>query len=398
LKKALIAGLVFVVAWGGYGMYRFLTREAEIQVLETAEVREGNVRSVLVATGLIAPQDGAEVKIGTRATGVIEDMYTRIGDRVKQGQLIAQIDDREVVKTVGQNRAALRSARDSVERIRRTYPDRIREAQAEYDYAQATHIREKELIKREFTTQDAVDRAASALKVMEARLRRLESEFETELRVAEANLQEAEFRLEREEIRLSYYQVRAPIDGIVSDLTAQKGETIVTGLQVANLVTIIDPERLELRIYVDETDIGRVSVGRQVEYHVDTYPERIFTGVIDKIRHQPVVKDNIVYYLAVVTMPGEDSRHLRPEMTSYVRIILEDKRQVLILPNAAVKFDHGEHVGYRLMDSGVVEKVKLEIGLRGEDHTEILSGMNKGDLAATKLILPVGTERAPRSK
>ncbi|HNS55269.1 MAG TPA: HlyD family efflux transporter periplasmic adaptor subunit, partial [Syntrophales bacterium] len=196
----------------------------------------------------------------------------------------------------------------------------------------------------------------------------------------------------QQEVRMTYTKIYAPIDGVVSDVTAQEGETIVAGLQVANLVTVLDPSRLEMWIYVDETDIGKAAVGQDVEFYVDTFPSKTFKGKIEKIYPQPVVKENIVYYLSTMKISPDDAAYLKPEMTTHVRIITEEKKDILTAPNAAVKFERGKQVAFKVTGKNKVEKLNLKIGIRGEDRTEILSGASEGDVLATKIILPVSAD------
>jgi multidrug efflux pump subunit AcrA (membrane-fusion protein) len=145
-------------------------------------------------------------------------------------------------------------------------------------------------------------------------------------------------------------------------------------------------------IYVDETDIGRVRLGQPVEYTVDTLPNRTFRGNIEKIYPQPVVKENIVYYLSIVKVSQEDAASLKPEMTTHARIITTEKKDALTAPNAAVKFDKGKQIVYKVSGPKKVERVVVKIGVRGEERTEILSGAEEGMTLATKLILPVSEE------
>lgn len=353
MKKFLIISALVIVAVLGYFIYKNFFIKPEIKIIETASAEKGSIRGVLVATGIIKPQVGAVVKVGARATGTIVKMNVKIGDRVKKGQLIALIDDREIQKTIEQQKAA------------------IKEAKANYEYSEINHERQVELLKYEYTTKDQVDKAKS------------------QLDSARATLDERIAALQQSETRLSYTRIYVPIDGVVSDVTAQEGETIVAGLQVANLVTIIDPKLLEMWIYIDETEVGRVKIGQQVEYYVDTFPDKFFKGSIEKVYPQPVVKDNIVYYLSIVKVSLEDAAFLRTEMTANVRIIFDEKPDVLTAPNSAIKFEKGKHIGYKVMSDGKVEKVNLKIGLRGEDRTEIISGVKEGEVLATKLILPI---------
>ena len=340
-------------------------------------------------TGIIKSQVGAVVKIGSRATGTIVKMNVKIGDRVKQGDLIALIDDRETREKIQRQQAALEGARKTLAQVESTYPQRIKEAQANLDYAKINHSREKELLKFEYTTPDAVDKAENQQKALEANWRKLQKEYQTEVEITKARIAEITAQIKELEVTLSYTKIYAPIDGVVSDVTLQQGETIVAGLQVANLVTIQDPSRLDMQIYIDETNIGKTKVGQQVEFYVDSFPDKTFRGNIDKLYPQPQTKDNIVYYLAIMSIPKEDAAFLRPEMTTHVKVIFEEKRDILTVPNAAVKFEEGRQIAYKVVGPNKVEKLELKTGLRGEEKTEILAGAEDGDEVATRIILPV---------
>lgn len=363
MKKVLFIIIIAAIfLTGGFFLYKKFFVKPSIKILETAKVEKDSIRGVLVETGIIKPQVGAVVKIGARATGSIFRMNVKIGDRVKKGQVIALIDDREIVQAIEQQRAVLN------------------EAKANYDYARVNYEREKELLKHEYTTKDAVDKA--------------KSQFEA----AKAKIDDITAQLRQHETKLTYTRIYAPIDGVVSDVTAQEGETIVAGLQVANLVTVLDPTRLEMWIYVDETDIGRVRLGQKVEYYVDTYPNKLFYGTIEKIYPQPVVKDNIVYYLTIVRVTKEDALLLKPEMTTHVKIIFDEKQDILTIPNAAIKFEKGKQIVYKVLGTDKVQRVELKIGIRGEEKTEIIAGAKEGDELATKLILPISTKESKSDK
>ncbi|HAK88896.1 MAG TPA: efflux transporter periplasmic adaptor subunit [Nitrospiraceae bacterium] len=353
VKKIIIIIAAAAVLAGGFFAYKKFFVKPAVKVLETAKVEKDDIRGVLVETGIIKPQVGAVVKIGARATGTIVRMSVKIGDRVKKGQTIALIDDREIRYIIEQQKASLAEAR------------------ANYDYARVNYEREKELLKQEYTTKDSVDKAKS------------QSE------ATKAKIDDIIAQIKQQETKLTYTKIYAPINGIVSDVTAQEGETIVAGLQVANLVTVLDPTLLEMWIYIDETDIGRVKLGQKSEYYVDTFPNKIFNGIIEKIYTQPVVKDNIVYYLAIVKVPREDALILKPEMTVHVKIIFDEKKDILTAPNAAIKFEKGKQIVYKVIGPDKVQKAEIKIGIRGEEKTEILSGAEEGNELAVKLILPV---------
>lgn len=392
MKKAAFILLAVLLIGGGLLVYKKFLTKPSIKVLETAKVERGSIRGVIVETGIIKPQVGALVKIGARATGEIVKMNVKIGDRVKKGELIALIDDREIQRAIEQQRASLIAARNTLLQFELTYPERIREAKANYEYAKINYEREQELLKHEYTTADAVDKAKSQFEATDANFKRLQEEYKTQIKIAKANVEDITAKLKQNETILTYTKIYAPIDGVVSDVTAQEGETVVTGLQVANLVTVLDPTSLEMWIYVDETDIGRVKLGQQVEYYVDTFPDKLFQGTIEKIYPEPIIKDNIVYYLAIVKVTKDDTRFLKPEMTTHIKIIFDEKNNILIAPNAAIKFEKGKQIAYKVIGPQRVQKVELKTGIRGEENTEIISGVKEGDVVATKIILPVSAK------
>jgi multidrug resistance efflux pump len=305
--------IALVLGTGGFFAYRKFFPKSEVKVLETAKVERGDIRGVLVETGIIKPQVGAVVKIGSRATGTIVQMNVKIGDKVKKGDLIALIDNRDTKEKMHRLKAALLAEKNTLNQIELTYPQRIREAQANYNYAKSDYARERELLKSEYTTLVSVDKAENLFKAAEANLKKLQDEHRTQMEITRARIEEIAAQIRELEVVLSFTEIYAPIDGVVSDVTLQEGETIVAGLQVANLVTILDPTRLEMQIYVDETNIGKTRIGQPVEFYVDSFPDKTFQGTIDKLYPQPQTKDNIVYYLAIVNIPEKDAAFLKPE-------------------------------------------------------------------------------------
>ena len=214
------------------------------------------------------------------------------------------------------------------------------------------------------------------------------------MRKAEATVAKAEATVHALETQISYTRIVSPLTGTVSLVAAQEGETIVAGLQVANLITVLDPSRLEMWIYVDETDIGQVRTGLPVEYTVDAYPDEVFNGSIATVYPEPEIRDNIVYYRALVTISPEQARLLRPEMTTQVKIITARKDNILVLPNAALKWVDGSQTVFVVREDQTVQEVSPELGLTGVDTSEIVSGIDKGARVATQIVLPGKQGRA----
>jgi len=337
---------------------------------ETFVVKRANVTHFTEQTGIIKAQVGAIVKVGTRATGTLTHLKYQVGDFVKQGELIVKIDDREILSNI-------KNAEAQVEEQKRD----LEAKEAQYIYSKTNYERESRLLEKEFTTRDNVDKARTEMDVVRA-----------EVELAKARVKEAQERLNALNVSLSYTKIYAPISGFVSAVSTQQGETVVAGLSAPNLITIIDPTKLEMWIYVDETDIGRTKPGMKVEYWVDTYRDKRFSGIINTIYPQPEIKDNIVYYLAIVKIDPEDTSLLKPEMTTHVRIIVEEKTNVLVVPNNAVRFEEGKNVVY-MKNKDRLERRQVIPGIRDDQFTEIVSGLSEGEV----IVIPSVAKKAPVS-
>jgi RND family efflux transporter MFP subunit len=192
--------------------------------------------------------------------------------------------------------------------------------------------------------------------------------------------------LEEQLIQLTYTEIYSPIDGVVSAVNSVQGETIVAGLEVANLITVFRPELLEMYVYIDESDIGKVKDGMEVKYTVDTYPDKSFSGGISRINLQSETKDGVIYYIAIVGVSQEDSLLFRPEMTTSVRIIIKEEDVGLTIPGAAVKWESGSQIVYKVIDleKNLTEKAPVKIGMRGEERVEVLDGVNAGETVVVR--------------
>ncbi len=395
--------LMALLAGAGLWSYASLQRRAEPpKVLATAEAVVGDVRKVLEATGIIKAQVGAIVKIGARATGTIKEMNVKVGDVVKRDQLIAVIDDRELRAQLDEAEAKLARAQAELAQVEAVYPKRIAEAEAEArlsqaktDYAAANFKRQTELFDKRLIARDVLDAAQrdalvgqNEVLARQASLVRVRTEFDKERLKAQKSLEEAQAVIDSVKTKISYTRIVSPIDGVVALVTSQAGETVVAGLQVANLITVLDPTRLEMWIYVDETDVGQVRPGLPVEFRVDAYPGVQFKGLVDQIYPQPEIRDNIVYYQALVRLDPAESARLRPEMTTQCQIVVQEKKGVLVIPNAALKWIGDRQVVFALGPDGGVREVRPRLGLEGLNETEVLEGLAAGDKVATQIVLP----------
>jgi len=395
--------LLAVIAGAGLFAWKHYTKKVEPpRVLATAEAKIGDVRKVLEATGIIKAQVGAIVKIGARATGTIKEMNVKVGDAVHKGQLIAVIDDRELRAGLDEAEAKLARASAELAQVEAVYPKRIAEAQAEQrlseaksNYAVSNLKRQDELFRKELIARDVLEAARrdalvgqNEVLARQASQVRLSTEFVKERIKAQKAMEEAQAVIDSIKTKISYTRIVSPIDGVVAFVTSQAGETVVAGLQVANLITVLDPKRLEMWIYVDETDVGQVTPGLPVEFRVDAYPATTFKGSVNQIYPQPEIRDNIVYYQALVRLDPKESIRLRPEMTTQCQIVVQQKKNVCIIPNAALKWLGDRQVVFAVGDNGAVQELHPKLGLEGLNVTEVLEGIAPGQKVATRIVLP----------
>lgn len=353
MKKLIFVLVAALITSGGIWYFTGGASKEEIRIIKTATIGRGDVSKILEATGIVKAQVGAQVKIGAQATGVLETVSVKVGDMVKKGDLIATIDSRELRSQMSEAEANLR------------------QQMAKLSYMEKNLPRKRSLVQQKLEPQDSLDSAIQ----------------DTEM--ARHSVASARARLDTLKVQLSYTRIFSPIDGVVSQVAAQEGETIVSGLSVSNLITVLDPSRLEMWIYIDETDVGRVTHGLPVRYTVDAYRDRVFEGEVDTIYPEPEIRDNIVYYRALVRVTPEQADALRPEMTTQCKIIVETRRNVLAVPNTAIKWVAGRKVCFVVEDpKRPPREVEPELGLAGLETSEVLSGLKEGDVVATQLVLP----------
>lgn len=301
-----------------------------------------DLRATVLATGVVRPMVGAEVRVGSRVSGVLQRLYVTVGDRVRAGQLLAQLDSTELTARFKQVEAALANAN------------------AEHEYAVAEYARAVALEEKAVITD-----AEMAL-------------MERQRDVTGSQVEQAKANVEAAGIQLGYTKVYAPIDGVVAEVATQVGETVAASFAAPTFVTIIDLDRLEVWAYVDETDIGRVEVGQQAVFTVDTYSDTDFTGTVTAIRPMAEIQDAVVNYVTVIDIVERHGKILRPEMTTTVNIELEQRNDVLAIPNRAVRRDRNGTYAF-VMESGARVRRDIGIGYRDRDYSEVLDGLNEGD-------------------
>ena len=327
------------------------TRAEDASGREIVRVARRDIGSVVKATGVIKPRVGAEVRVGSRVSGVVRRLYVQVGDTVTKGQLLAQLDERDLVARRDEAAAALR--------------------QAEADVAYATSdVRRKRALT-----------AAGALSPNDLDV------AERAVTVAREQVTAAVASLAYATTQVSYTRIVAPIAGVVASVSTQEGETVAASFAAPTFLTLLDPSRLEVWSYVDETDIGRIRTGQNATFTVDTYGDHAFAGRVTAVYPKAEIRDNVVNYVSVVTFTPPRDRVLRPEMTTTVRIALDARTGVLTVPIRAVRWEGGrpfvlsprQGAANRGNAASAVERRWVTTGNRDDGYVEITGGLREGD-------------------
>lgn len=363
-------------------------------VRHTAPVSRRDIRAKIQATGVVRAMVGAEVKVGSRVSGKVLHLYANIGDKVKKADPIAKLEDADLQARVARAEAELASARAQLALLRRgARPEEIAEARATLQQAQAELLlattdarRQAALFSSALVSREDAEKAERNLAVAtgkvaaaKSRVALLEHRYlPEEIALAEAKVMLAEAGVSEARATLSYTTLVAPIDGVVAQVTTQEGETVAAGMSSPTFVTIIDLDKLEVAAYVDEVDIGRVSLGQSASFTVDSFPDVDFTGKVTAVYPRAVIQSNVVNYITTLSIDNSEGR-LKPDMTATINLVLEERKNVLAIPEKALRSEGGKRVVYVVDGQGSASR-PVKVGRRGGGFIEILEGLKEGEV------------------
>lgn len=293
LAVTVMIAAAFAWAWAKY------SRE-EASPYRFATVERGDIRATVAATGALSAV--TTVQVGTQVSGRVVEIHADFNDRVKKGQLIARIDPTLLEQ-------AVRDAQAGLERSR-----------AQFEQADIEYRRNLELFNGKVLTEIEFNTAKFARAV------------------AAANVKSAQVALDRARQNLAYTEIFAPIDGIVVERNVDVGQTVAANFSAPQLFLIAkDLSRMQILASVAESDIGSIHEEQPVTFTVQAWPSDTFTGTVKKVRLQSTTTDNIVSYTVVIEVANPDGK-LLPGMTASVDFITGEARNVLTVPNAALRF------------------------------------------------------------
>ena len=357
MKKILIIFVVIIAL--SAGAYFLLRSDQNDQKYGTEKVTRGDIVSTITATGAVNAV--TTVLVGTQVSGTIRDIYVDFNSPVKKGQLIAQIDPAIFDAQVAQARANLLAAKANVEKAVVALAD-----------AKRTLNRQKELFAKNLVARSDVDAAETAYDTAG-----------TQVSAAKAQVSQAEAALRIAETNLRYARIISPVNGIVVSRNVDIGQTVAASFQTPTLFNIAqDLTKMQVDSSVAEADIGKIQVGQPVEFTVDAYPDSPFQGSVSEIRNAPITVQNVVTYDVVVKVDNPEMK-LKPGMTANVSIIVSSKKNVLRIPNAALRFRPSEKRdmakqkekgnGVWVLENKTLKRIAVTTGISDGMYTELLS-------------------------
>ncbi|MBI4620814.1 MAG: efflux RND transporter periplasmic adaptor subunit [Desulfobacterales bacterium] len=355
-KIIIISGIIIVIVIAGFVLFRDRGNEPKFG---TDKIIRGDIEMAVSATGTVNPV--TTVLVGTQVSGTIKELYVDFNSLVKKGQVIARIDPALFDAQVNQAKANFLSAKANLEKAGATLVD-----------AKRAMDRSKELFSKNLIARSDLDTA--------------ETNYETanaSVSVAKSQVAQTEAALSLAETNLHYTKIVSPVDGIVVSRNVDAGQTVAASFQTPTLFSIAqDLTKMQIDTSVDEADIGNLKVGQDVQFTVDAYPDITFKGRIWQVRNAPITVQNVVTYDVVVKVSNPEFK-LKPGMTANVSIIVSIKKDVLKIPNAALRFkpsgkgmpvSEKKGPGVWILEENKPKRIPVSLGISDGNYTELVAG------------------------
>jgi HlyD family secretion protein len=359
----------------------------KIDPTKLAKVEKGDLAKSVVATGKVTPITKVEIK--SKASGIVKKLYVDAGDRVKKDQVLAELDRDEIEAQVNSARAQLLSAESNQKAAEADMKRAEVDAQGvDIPTLQRAYERAQDMAKSGVVSASALDDAQRAyiLAVNKRDVAKAQLVVnKAKVAQAQADVQKSSATLKQLEEQLSYTTIVAPIDGIVLSRDVEMGDAVssilVMGSAATLVMTIGDTSEVYVKGKVDESDIGKVYLGQPARIRVETFKDKTFTGHVTKISPMGLEKDNVTTFEVRVSInnPGGE---LKAEMTANAEIILDEHKNVLMIPEGAIMYDKDKKASTEVPDPKAKDgkrKVAVTIGISNGAKTEVLSGLKEGD-------------------
>ena len=370
MKKRFFILLGLLVATGAV-YYFFSSNNKQETTYLTESVTRGNLEKTVVASGSVESVN--EVDVGAQASGKITNLYVKLGQEIKKGEMIADIDSTTQINTLNTKKAALVS-----------YQAQLKAKKTAYDVALSSYNRLSKLYTQKATSLDSVNTAKSTLDNAKA-----------EMEAIEANIKQAEIEVNTAETNVGYTKITAPMDGTVISVPVSEGQTVNANQTTPTIVTIADLSKMKIKPEISEGDITKVKAGQEVSFTILSDSQTAYHSVIDSVDPANTTTSDssstssstssssssttsAIYYYANVLIDNPD-RTLRIGMTTENNIKIANAKDVLLVSNMAIQKRDGKSFVNVLNDKNQPEPREVETGVQNDFKTEIKSGLNEGE-------------------
>jgi HlyD family secretion protein len=388
-RKRIIWAVIalLIVGGAGYGVTAALRPSRVIDPSKIAAVERGDLARVVVATGKIQPLFKVELK--SKASGIVKKIYVDYGDRVKQGQVLAELDKIQLEAAERASRANLQAAEAALDSARATLERNKVDAEGpDVPYMKLNMGRAQQMFKDGVMSKSLVEDAEKnyqlALNKQVSAQRNL-AVSRAEIAKSEAQMAQAKAALENAQEDLHNSTIVSPIDGLVLSRDVNVGDAVssilVLGSQATLIMTLGDVSEVYVQGKVDEADIGKVYLNQAARIVVESFKDKKFTGKVTKISPLGKEKDNVTTFEVRVSI-SNPTGELKANMSANAEILLEEKKNVLMIPEAALIYDKDRKASVESPDPKAEngkKKAEVKLGISNGVKTEIVSGLNEKD-------------------
>ncbi|MCZ2074565.1 MAG: efflux RND transporter periplasmic adaptor subunit [Bryobacterales bacterium] len=385
--------VVLVVVLGGavFALRAALKPDNSIDSSKIAAVERGDIARSVVATGKIEPRSKVEIK--SKASGIVKKIYVDYGDRVREGQVLAELDKEELEARVREMTATLQAAQAAEEAAGAALErSKVEALGPDIPFLKSSWERAKQLDNQGLIAKTLLEDAGKAYQLaLNRQMTASRNVAVTRAEVAKAKAQVAQARaaLERAQEDLRNSTIVSPMDALVLSRDVEVGDAVssilVLGSQATLVMTLGDVTDVYVLGKVDQADIGKVYLGQRARIVVESFKEKKFEGAVTKISPLGVEKDNVTTFEVRVSIRNPDGT-LKANMSANAEILLEEKKGVLLIPETAVVYDRNRNTSVEVPDASMrngKRSIAVRLGISNGVRTELVSGLNSGD----KLIL-----------
>lgn len=378
---------VFVLAGGAVMAAKSLNGAPPLDPSQLGTAEAGDIARSVVATGKVQPITEVEVK--SKASGIVTKLDTDINQTVRTGQVLAQLDQEEILDQVAAQKAQLAAANAAANSAAAAVAyDKVAAQAPDLPMFQNSYQRSLKMEQDGVVSQQALDDAhqkyLAALNLRDKALAQIAVDSARQ-RQTESQVQQAQASLNQLQEQLSYTNVTSPIDGVVLSRDVQVGDAVSSILVLGSTATLVmtlgDIHEVYVKGKVDESDIAKVYLGQSARIKVQSFPNKTFTGRVTKIAPLGVEKDNVTTFEVQISIenPGGE---LKANMTANAEIVLEEHKNALTVPEQAVLYDKNRNASVWVPDTHAKDGhriVGIKTGISNGSRIEVLSGLRSGD-------------------